>query len=106
MSERSVAPSKDTPEDISGNICGVLIRARPENRTDVAGRLDAIDGVEVHHCNENGQIVVTIEDIEDIKASDTITTVHNVEGVLAASLVYHYSGEDPGQGISIQEKKP
>lgn len=77
------------------NICGVLIQARPEKCETVGAALAAFDGLEVHHRENDGRIVVTIEDTENNYASKTLTDIHKIEGVIAASLVYHQYDTEP-----------
>lgn len=76
------------------NICGVLVRTLPERAETVAESLNRMPGVEVHQRNAEGRIVVTVEDIGNHWVGDTITRIHNVKGVLAASLVYHYCDKE------------
>jgi nitrate reductase NapD len=83
------------------NICGVLVRVRP-GRVDAATEaLNAIPGVEVHRVLGRGQLVVTVEDTAELRATDALIRLHNVDGVLAASLVYHrIESEKPlSQGV-------
>ena len=80
------------PEDNDQiNICGVLLQTKPEKADFVIETLTDIAGVDIHHQTDNGQIIITIEDTETRFASDIITDVSGVDGVLVASLVYHQS---------------
>ena len=82
------------------NICGVLVRVRPDRVEAAANSLNAIPGVEVHRVLERGQLVVTVEDTPDLRATDALIRLHNVDGVLAASLVYHRIDSEPlSQGV-------
>ncbi len=76
---------------MSMNICGVLVRARPERRAAVVRALEAMPGVEVHAATEDGRIVVTLERAGRAGVADTLSEMHNVEGVLTAALVYEHS---------------
>ncbi|MCP5153385.1 MAG: chaperone NapD [Ectothiorhodospiraceae bacterium] len=83
------------------NICGVLVHARAEQAAEVARDLALMPGVEVH-AREGGRLVVTVEETPDApRAADSLSAMHSVRGVLAASLVYHVCdpdcerGEDP-----------
>lgn len=75
------------------NVCGLLVHARNEQRDAVQARLVAMPGVEVHGGTDDGKLVVTVEDCEGHMASDTMTAINSVVGVLNASLIYHYGGE-------------
>ncbi len=72
------------------NICGVFVQTTPEQLSDVAATLAETPGVEVHQAVDDGRLVVTIEDTPNKYASETLTGLRSVEGVLAASLVYHH----------------
>lgn len=74
--------------------CGVLVRARTANMARVRSALSALPGVEVHAADENGQIVITVEDHLSGKATETLTQIDSQEGVISASLVYHHIDEE------------
>jgi nitrate reductase NapD len=71
------------------NISGVLVRAYPENIASVADSLTAFEGVEVHGNNTDGRMVVTVEQENAGQLSDIIARMHDVPGVLSASMIYH-----------------
>lgn len=71
------------------NICGVLVHTRPEKADTVAQRLDGLDGVEVHMRGPNGKLVVVVEDTATARAIDHIESFNTIDGVVAASLVFH-----------------
>ncbi len=72
------------------NICGVLVHSRPEAAESVRRRLTALEGVEVHGCGDDGRMVVTVEARESRLVLEQMTRMREIEGVLDASLVYHY----------------
>ena len=71
------------------NISGVLVRAYPENIESVTALLTTLEGVEVHGSNTDGRMVVTVEQEEAGQLSDLLTLMHDVPGVLSASMIYH-----------------
>lgn len=71
------------------NICGVLVHALPARIDEVSAQLAALNGVEVHQVAEGGRIVVTLEDTPTTLAVDQLASVHRIDGVVAAALVYH-----------------
>lgn len=83
------------------NICGVLVHATPAKHADVAAMLQTMDGVEVHQTADGGRIVVTVEDTERSTAFDTMTAIHRLDGIVAASLVYHHFDQD-ADGVASQ----
>jgi nitrate reductase NapD len=73
------------------NICGVLVHAIPSELADVLAALNGFGGVEVHAtAADSGRIVLTVEDAGGVRAFDTITQIHRLDGIVAASLVYHH----------------
>lgn len=71
------------------NICGVPVHAVPSKLEDVRQTLSTLDGVEVHQVAEGGRIIVTLEDTPESLAVDQLASVHRIQGVVAAALVYH-----------------
>jgi len=77
------------------NVCGVLVQARPERQGAVETALAAMAGVEIHEKAEDGRLIITVEDTNEAWASETLAGVHKIEGVIAASLVYHHRDTEP-----------
>ena len=75
------------------NISSVVIRTRPEQLATVRRQLAALPGVELHTETPDGRLVVTVEDTDVASAADTYVSLHNIDGVLGASLVYQYSDD-------------
>ena len=73
------------------NICGVLVHARPENIEVVSERLLMVDGVEIHGSNEDGRMVVTLEEDDNDRMADALMDFQKLEGVISASMIYHHS---------------
>jgi periplasmic nitrate reductase NapD len=71
------------------NICGVFVQTTPERLGNVERALADTPGIDVHQTEDDGRMVVTIEDTPDKFASETLTDLRSVDGVLSASLVYH-----------------
>ena len=77
------------------NISGVLVHANPAKLVAVRQSLVGLDGVEIHGESDDGRLIVTIEDVGDTQAADTMLAVHRLDGVLSATLVYHnFEDED------------
>ncbi len=77
------------------NVAGVVVRTLPRNAEVVRQRLEAIPGVEVHGISDTGNLAITLEDIDDRMAADSLVDVQNTQGVIAASLIYHEIFEEP-----------
>jgi len=71
------------------NISGVLVRAYPENIESVTQLLAGFEGVEVHGNNADGRMVVTVEQESAGRLSDLIAQMHDIPGILSASMIYH-----------------
>jgi len=71
------------------NISGVLVKAYPENLVTIEKALSMMDGVEVHGNNEDGRIVITVEDESANSITDTLVEIQDVPGVLSAAMIYH-----------------
>ncbi len=71
------------------NISGVLVRSYPENIQSVWDELDKMEGVEVHGSNDDGRMVVTVEQENAGQLSDMLVRMQDVHGVLSTSMIYH-----------------
>ncbi len=72
------------------NISGVLVKTFPKNIMSIEKTLATMNGVEVHGNNEDGRIVITVEQTDTGGISDTLTEIQNVTGVLSAAMIYHH----------------
>ena len=72
------------------NISSIVVQTHPQNAAVLQGELACLSGVDVHAANEDGRIVITIEDTQDNSPADTLMNVQNMQGVLSASLIYNY----------------
>ena len=79
------------------NISSVILRARPEKLAGVRRGIATIAGVEIHADAGDGRIIVTVEDGEHHSAPESIVKLHNIDGVIAASLVYQYCDDGLAQ---------
>ena len=87
------------------NISGVLVHTRPAQRDAIAGRLGAIAGVEIHAVNNDGRIVVTVEEAPG-DGGRAMTEIHNTPGVVAAALVYQHDESDPSAEAPTSVAEP
>lgn len=86
------------------NICGVLVHARPENIVPVKERLQHLEGVEVHAINDDGQLVVTLEQDDEGLMADTLMSFQNVDGVISASMIYHHNEDENNEDVERLEE--
>lgn len=71
------------------NISGVLVKAYPEHLPSIEKVLITMEGVEVHGNNQDGRIVITVEDDTANNITDTLVQIQDVPGVLSAAMIYH-----------------
>lgn len=76
------------------NISSVVLRSLPRHQPQLLTELVQLPGVEVHAQDDNGRLVLTIEDGSTQSASETYVRLHDLSGVLSVSLVYQYSDDD------------
>ena len=76
------------------NISSIVVHTRQQNAAVLQGELASLSGVDVHGVNEDGRIVITIEDTPDNSPADTLMNVQNMRGVLSASLIYNYCDDE------------
>ena len=86
------------------NICGILIQAHPEGFEAVRERLLAVPGVEVHGgISEEGRAVVTLEEDDEDRMADSMLKLQKLEGVMAASMIYHHSEDVENEANQREE---
>ena len=76
------------------NVCGILVHAMPSRLSQVIGALRALEGVDIHQTAPGGRVVVTVEDTAEVTALDAMASIHRLDGVVAASLIYHHFEPD------------
>jgi nitrate reductase NapD len=76
------------------NVCGCIVHTRPERAARVGQSLATLPGVEVHGGGAGGKLVVTVEDVAQAPAVDTLSAIGALEGVINTVLIYHYGGDD------------
>ncbi len=76
------------------NIAGLLVHAKADQLDSVRDGLTGLPGVDLHQTMDDGRLIVTVEDVQDHSAADTILAVHRIPGVIAAALVYHHFEPD------------
>lgn len=72
------------------HVSSAVIVVLPARRDELAGRLRAMRGVEVH-ASEGSRIVITIEGPSSGMLGETLTTVSVMDGVLAANMVFEHA---------------
>ena len=79
---------------MNGDILSCIVHTRPRAGAEVAALLGNLDGVEVHAGEDVDKLVMTIEDTAPMLAADRLASLHHHDGVINATLIYHYGGDD------------
>ncbi len=72
------------------SISGLVIHTRPIQTEAVVRKISAVSGAEIHAATDDGRLVVTVDEPDDAKASDTFVRIQDLDGVVSVSLVYNY----------------
>lgn len=84
------------------NICGCLVHSMPEKTDSVIAAINKIEGGEVH-AQQDGRIVVTVEDTKTQRASEQIMDMHQIPGVLTVTLSYHHFEEPEASAPALDQ---
>ncbi len=77
------------------NVCGLVVHAAPRQAAPLAGRLAALDGVDVYLI-EGDRLVLTVIDTPEITALARMAEMNRIPGVVSTSLAYHQVEEPEG----------
>lgn len=100
---REEAARPPTPGTAGHNVCGVLVHALAGGTAIARAALAALPGTEIHQESADGRFVLTVEDAADeggapVPAALTLATLHTVDGVASAALIYHHClTDDPSE---------
>jgi len=72
------------------HISGVVVHTRPGRAVQAHEQLAAISGVEVHHSDVEGKLIVTLEKEDEQMTADTFGLLNELPDVLSATMVYHH----------------
>jgi nitrate reductase NapD len=76
------------PDEV--HISSLIVHCRPERASAVARHLRGLAGVGVHGGVEAGKLVVTLETATEAEVIERLNAIQTLDGVLAATLVYHH----------------
>jgi periplasmic nitrate reductase NapD len=71
------------------HISSLVVHSRPERASAIAGVLAGMEGTELH-AQSGGKLVITLETETEAEVVERLTAIQLLEGVLAATLVFHH----------------
>ena len=84
------------------HVSSLIVHGAPELLPAISAAIAVLPGVEVHASDGIGKLVVTLEAVSEAEISMRIDAIRALEGVFAASLVYHQVEDaDPEQAESV-----
>jgi nitrate reductase NapD len=85
------------------HISGILVHARPGHIDQARSQLAGIAGVEVHVGDENGKLIITLEQQDETSTVDTFGQINQLPDVLSATMVYHHFEPETDFNDSVEE---
>ncbi|MBS4047604.1 MAG: chaperone NapD [Alphaproteobacteria bacterium] len=71
------------------HISSLIVQTRPDSLARLTQAIAALPGAEIHDTAPSGKIVVLLETASEAEISERLTSIHEIDGVLTAALVYH-----------------
>ncbi|WP_454763882.1 chaperone NapD [Cupriavidus campinensis] len=85
------AAQQDTDGADEWHIAGVLVHVRPGSLDDVRDTIAGMTGAEIHAASDTGKLVVTLEAPTTRAIAAHLMLLHQLDGVLGATLVYQHN---------------
>lgn len=91
MPARPVIPVQPVASDDEWHIAGIMVYAHPARLDHVRTAIAAMTGTEIHAQSDAGKLVVTVEAPTSHAIVAQLTCLHQLEGVISATLVYQHN---------------
>ncbi len=75
------------PEEF--HVSSLIVHGAPELLPAISAAVAVLPGAEIHASDAAGKLIVTLETDSDSEISERIEAIRALDGVFAASLVYH-----------------
>jgi len=96
-------PIQPEPAGDEWHIAGIVVYAHPQHLDTVRAAIDAMTGAEIHAASDAGKLVVTIEAPTSRAIAAHLTCLHQLEGVLSATLVYQHNEDAAAMNEEIPD---
>ena len=100
---RPSIPIQPVPAGEEWHIAGIVVYAHPASVERVRTAVEAMTGVEIHAASDTGKMVVTVEAPTSRAIAAQLTCLHQLEGVLSATLVYQHNEDAEAMNEEITE---
>ncbi len=88
------------PEEF--HVSSLIVHGAAERLPAISAAIAILPGADVHASDGIGKLVVTLETVSEVEISEQIDAIRALEGVFAASLVYHQVEDaDPEEAESV-----
>ena len=84
------------------NISSAILHIAPARLAEARAILLGMSGLEIHAENEEGKMVVVLEDDDLESAANKYVALHGVPGVASVAMVYQYSDDESVETEEVQ----
>ncbi|MBU65955.1 MAG: glutamate synthase [Cupriavidus sp.] len=91
MPARLPIPIQPIASNDEWHIAGIMVFAHPASLERVRNAIDSMTGTEIHAVSGAGKLVVTIEAPTSQAIVAQLMCLHQLEGVISATLVYQHN---------------
>jgi nitrate reductase NapD len=95
-------PIVPVPAGEEWHIAGIMVYANPESSSRRTA-IEAMTGMEIHAISDAGKIVVTAEAPSSRAIAAQLTCLHQLEGVISATLVYQHNEDAAAMNEEISD---
>lgn len=72
------------------HISSLVVHSQPDRIQAIIESIGSLEGAEVHGGADSGKLIVTLETETESQVVERINVIQLLEGVLAATLVFHH----------------
>lgn len=91
MPARLPIPIQPIASNDEWHIAGIMVFAHPASLERVRNAIDSMTGTEIHAVSGAGKLVVTVEAPTSQAIVAQLMCLHQLEGVISATLVYQHN---------------